>query len=213
MSLSSTESAVHAAVPDTVSLQGERRSQERTVSVLINAGVAQGERNGLCRVRNLSDNGMMIETHIPLVVGHEASFQLRTGRTIVGSVRWSKDNRAGVALEKDGVEAVLSNRAHADAAAGGGAYPRFDRLSIATVISGAIRSRCELMVISLADAHLAGLPAGLPQGPVTVAIRGLEDRLARLVRIDENRVLASFAQPLNFHALEDWLDATMPATD
>lgn len=210
-----SETMDHAEGPAAAALAApvERRAQERTVSVLLNAGVAQGGRDGLCRVRNLSDSGMMIETHIPLTVGEDVSFQLRTGRAITGSVRWVKDNRAGIALERGGVDAVLSNRMDANPAAGGGAYPRFNRLSPATVISGARRSRCEVVVISLADAHLTGLSGMIGDGPATIAIRGLEERLARLLWIDEERVLASFAQPLNFRALEEWLEATALATN
>lgn len=49
-----------------------------------------------CRIRNISANGMMIETNRTLPAGLEITVQLRCGSQLVGSVVWSDGNRAGI---------------------------------------------------------------------------------------------------------------------
>ena len=46
----------------------DRRSGERQISVLINAGLVHRGDDALCRIRNLSSGGVMIECGLPLKI-------------------------------------------------------------------------------------------------------------------------------------------------
>lgn len=183
-----------------------RRGDDRVVSVLINAGVAQAGRNALCRIRNLSEAGMMIETRMPLVVEEEIVIQLRSGLCVCGVVRWTKDHRAGIALHDAGAELILIDHGQTDASGEAGVFPRFPRNAPAFLTVNHRRSRCTLTAVSLGDAILACSHDVALGQIVTLAIEGLEERLAKITQIDEDVVRVSFTQPLHFKMLEQWLE-------
>ncbi|CAN5124793.1 hypothetical protein BH10PSE12_BH10PSE12_11810 [soil metagenome] len=188
-------------------IPNDRREQERAVAVLINAGIAQHGRDGLCRIRNLSTGGIMVETRVPLAVDATAWVQLKSGRQVEGSVRWSKGNLAGIALASADAEEVLNERTQPASAAISGAFPRFARSASASIINNHRRSRCGVTAISLADVSLSGLCDLVPDQILRVAIDGLGEHLARISHVEGEDALAMFAQPLLFRALEQWLDA------
>jgi hypothetical protein len=191
---------------DPASTADERRSDDRVVSVLINAGVAQGGRSALCRIRNLSEAGMMIETRMPLAVDEEIAVQLRSGLCVAGTVRWTKDHRAGIALHDTGAELILIDHGQTDISGEAGVFPRFKRNVAVFLTANHRRSRCSLTEVSLGDAILA-CPCDVTTGQiVTIAIEGLEERLAEVVHIKDDCVRVIFTQPLHFKMLEQWLE-------
>lgn len=185
----------------------ERRTAERAVSVLINAGIAQSDRDALCRIRNLSESGIMVETRLPLTPDTDVSIQLRSGRLLDGTVRWRKDMRAGISFADVSADAILSDRPSVDGT--DFIFPRFERRAGATVTVRHRRHRCTLSSLSLGDAVLFGLDGVAIGNVVTVAVEGLDDRLARIVRIEGDRAVVSFTEPLHFRSLERWLE-TVP---
>jgi hypothetical protein len=186
----------------------ERRGPERAVAVLMNAGIAQGGRNGLCRIRNLSSGGIMVETRVPMAVDAPVSLQLRSGREIEGKVHWSKDHLAGIALAAADAEELLGDRAAHPPVATWGAYPRFARLAPAYIIINHRRQRCGMAAISLADVSLTGMGDLRAGQLVRVGMDGLGEHLAEISHVEGETALASFAQPLLFKPLEQWLEAS-----
>jgi hypothetical protein len=184
----------------------DRRNDDRVVSVLINAGIAQDGRSALCRIRNLSEAGMMVETRMPLNMDEGVAVQLRSGLCVAGVVRWSKDNRAGIALVDASGEMILADHAQTDVSEGAGVFPRFMRNAAVSLTVNHRRSRCALAAVSLGDAVLSGAADATPGQIVTVAVEGLDERLAKIVEAGDGMIRAVFTQPFHFKALEQWLE-------
>jgi PilZ domain len=182
----------------------QRRATERQVTVLINAGVSYGGRDGLCRIRNISAGGMNIETRMQMAVDSVIAIQLRSGRYMEGRVRWVKDSLVGLSLAAYNADDLLADRVSNEAVARTGAFPRFERVGSVGFAINHRRRRGALLGISLADVTIEtdDLPLG---AVVTVEIDGLGEHLAKVVRTGEGSARAMFTQPLNYRALEAWL--------
>lgn len=190
---------------DTLYATEQRRAVERQVTVLINAGIAQHGRDGLCRIRNISPSGMNIETGIALETGKAVTIELRSGRRLEGEVRWVKEHLSGLHFPEENVGEVLNDRVSGDVVARVGAHPRFTRSGFAICKINHRRQNCTIISISLADVTLGGLHDLKPDTVLTVEISGLGEQLAKVVRQDEDETRVMFVQPLNYRALEAWL--------
>lgn len=86
----------------------ERRSGERYRSVWRIAKVTRADDLGLWRVRNISDNGMMLAVDVAVEVGEALHIALSETINMRGQIVWAKDGRCGVSFnEKIDVSAVL----------------------------------------------------------------------------------------------------------
>lgn len=87
-----------------------KRAPRTVTTLLVGKLVSDGSGEQLCRVRNLSATGMLIETQRPLGYGNWVAVELRCGQRLAGSVAWSSTGRAGVQfaapIEVDHVLAV-----------------------------------------------------------------------------------------------------------
>jgi hypothetical protein len=78
----------------------ERRNAPRFHTVLRVARVTRAHDVGLWRVRNISDNGMMLETSVPLEPGERVSIQLSESVSIEGRIAWEDGRRCGVVFDQ-----------------------------------------------------------------------------------------------------------------
>ena len=78
----------------------ERRSGPRFHTVLRVARVTRAHDVGLWRVRNISDNGMMLETSVPVTPGEQVTIQLSESVIIDGRIAWEDGSRCGVAFDE-----------------------------------------------------------------------------------------------------------------
>jgi hypothetical protein len=78
----------------------ERRESTRFHTVLRIARVRREHDVGLWRVRNISDQGMMLASHVPLVPGEQLQVDLSDTVTIEGRVIWWDGERCGVAFDQ-----------------------------------------------------------------------------------------------------------------
>lgn len=198
---------------DLAAAQDERRGEARqAISVLINAGLRRDEVDGLCRIRNLSDQGLMIETQLPLAVDDRLSLLLRSGRTMTGTVRWIANGRAGLHMDEAMSLPLLNEAIAPERVERRGAFPAFARRERALVAIDHRRLRCEVQEISLGHALVDGL-TGLKQGDIAhISIDGLGTLLAKFrpgCGADGDMTLALFTQPLHYRLLEEWLVAHM----
>lgn len=181
------------------------RATERQVTVLINAGLACRGVDGLCRIRNLSPNGLKVETLVPLQVDDEVSIQLRSGRRFAGTVRWVEGHQAGLACTALDTNDILNDRVATDVAARDGAFPVFDRDGWVSMRVNHQKLRFPVSRISLFDVTLSNGPQ-LPLGSVQeIEVEGLPAGLAKLVHRNDGSLRFMFTQPVNFRALEAWL--------
>jgi PilZ domain len=195
----------------------ERRVENRQqISVLINAGVTAGGQDALCRIRNMSDQGVMIECRLPLVAEQPVQLCLRSGRVFDGVVRWARDGRAGIEIGSGLSLSILNEAMKLLDFAFKGARPCFARSGRALVSFDHRNIRCQISEISLNHVRLSGLDGVPNQQIATVTIDGLGSLYAKLGAAptdgafgdDPDSMIALFTQPLHFRLLDDWLDAT-----
>lgn len=86
------------------------RREGRVATVMLVARLVSGQRDQLCRIRNISANGLKVHTAFPLLVGEEARIELRSGRSVEGRIVWSTPPFAGMHfLHTYDVEELLSS--------------------------------------------------------------------------------------------------------
>lgn len=78
----------------------ERRHAPRFHTVLRVARVTRAHDVGLWRVRNISDNGMMLETGVEVKPGERVSIKLSASIVIEGRIAWGDGSRCGVVFDE-----------------------------------------------------------------------------------------------------------------
>ncbi len=84
-----------------VAADSDRRAADRFRTVWRIAKVVRNGDAGLWRVRNISDNGMMLAADVPIAVGERLEIALSDTVTLLGEVVWSDEGRCGVAFDKE----------------------------------------------------------------------------------------------------------------
>jgi hypothetical protein len=74
----------------------DRRVSARIRTVCFDVRLNRGGHVGLYRVRNISDKGMMLDTHSELAAGERVLIELTEPFAIEGSVLWSAETRCGI---------------------------------------------------------------------------------------------------------------------
>lgn len=193
----------------------DRRTGDRQISVLINAGICHAGRDALCRIRNLSSGGVMIESSLPLAVDDSVSLRLRSGDEVGGLVRWVQDGRAGIAFDDPASSALVSGSAAGVQASNSSpiGYPLFQRSARAAITAGARKEQAPVVEISPAGVLIETIRDWAQERLFTVGIDGLGEHVARLGDSqpdDEDRMALIFVQPLHFRLFNDWL-TSVPA--
>jgi hypothetical protein len=87
------EAPTAAASPDSVE---DRREQTRILTVYRVARLNIDSDTGLCRVKNISDSGMMLVTSLEIAVGETVMIALSDKIVLAGEVSWVDGARVGV---------------------------------------------------------------------------------------------------------------------
>jgi len=189
---------------------GDSRREDRAMAVLISGAIRYRGSDRLCRIRNLSPHGMMIECGFALAEGDRVDVGLRSGRSVPGQVRWRDGDRAGLSFETEDAMALVQERPpvaptgkRVEAIP---AHPRFARCAEVRLRSGDARISAVLCDLSLSDLCVTiEEPMATTSGPWTVSVDGLGDHLATITRLDEDRFLLSLTQPFPYRLLDSWL--------
>ncbi len=79
----------------------DARAEMRILTVFRVAKILFKDRQALCRIRNISSNGIMAETSVRLTCGDRLSIELREDRLgLTGTVMWQDGNRTGIELDE-----------------------------------------------------------------------------------------------------------------
>lgn len=181
----------------------------RTVTILIVAKLVSERGESLCRIRNISSGGLMLESRAPLAKGDPIGVELRSGRRLSGRVVWSRDGRAGVQFDGSVVveEIVALPSAEKPSRLRRARQPRPPRIAAEArveVTTAAGRVYARMIDISQGGARLL-LPFRVQPGErMTLAVPGLPAKLAH-ARWAGEEVGVAFAEPLSFDALTEWL--------
>lgn len=189
----------------------DRRTADRQISVLINAGITHEGRDTLCRIRNLSPGGVMIECTLPLAVDDKILLHLRSGHDAEGLVRWVRDGKAGIAFDDPAASALVSG-----AVGGTGAsfspigYPLFRRDAWVGLSAGHRKERAAVAMISPTGILVETGRDWGRECLFTVTFDGLGDHLARTEGgiPDDDMMALIFVRPLHYRLFDEWLTGT-----
>jgi hypothetical protein len=84
--------------PDAM-LATDRRSASRICTVYFVVKITREHDAGLFRVRNMSDTGMMLATHVSFSCRERVTIELSQGLVVQGSVAWCDDGCCGVEFD------------------------------------------------------------------------------------------------------------------
>jgi hypothetical protein len=101
-----------SAAPVTV-VDEDRRSASRVQTVLRIAQASTKTDEGLARVQNISDDGIRLRLHIPVLLGEQLTIDLAEGVTIRGRVIWSAESDCGIQLDEQIDSAALLTKLEA----------------------------------------------------------------------------------------------------
>ena len=194
--------------PDTAGATADRAP--RTVTTLLVGKLrSRGAVEHLCRVRNISMTGMMLETHYPLGYGSWVTVELRGGDRLQGSVVWSSEGRAGVEFAQPiEVDHILAQaKAGLDRFCGPAPRaPRFD-------VECEARISCfgRYIDVTLENISQSGARIVLPRPPredteVILSVPGLPTRRYTTRWAREDKAGLIFLEPISYNDLAPWLE-------
>ena len=179
--------------------------EARVITILLVARLVSDRSDDLCRVRNLSTEGMLLESRAPLSVGQRVRVELRSLMSVEGEIVWVKGPHAGMRFDTatDVGELLQST------VTGAGAYvPRAPRMSAGCAVhvrrDGRL-SRATLLDLSQHGCKLRSAEALTPDDRITVSIPGLGPNRAVVRWTRDHEAGAVFLELISLTALELWL--------
>ena len=183
--------------------KSDRRGAERYRTVCRIARVRRADDVGLWRVRNISNEGLMLSADTPATVGETLDISLSETTTIRGTIIWAERGRCGVAFDRSiDAAAVLRGLAEEQRSEG------YRALRLPVEVEAIIALSDDARPIDLVDIsqHGAGFryDRGLDPGTeVDLILPGGELRRRALVRWSQGRRGGLwFTQQLDRFALE-----------
>lgn len=190
---------------------GEMRVREpRAFTLLLVSRIVGPRGDGLCRVRNISNGGLMGETVMPLTADERVRVELRNGHCLAGQIRWSENDRIGVRFNTPlhNIKYVLAepSRARRNDAVPTVRSPRLDTNCSADVQLDGHHHIARLVDISQSGARLkANAPVRRGQ-LLTLNIAGLPHQQATVRWAAEEDIGLAFLDRLAFNVLAPWLN-------
>lgn len=182
----------------------------RAVATLLVAKLShEGNPGQLCRVRNISEMGMQIDTVASLLPGMHINVETRGGALLTGTIAWTQGSRAGVRFDGPiDMDAILGKSQPSTATAG--ARPRSPRFI--TEIPARINSLGRSIDILLADLSQGGACIRLQRTPrpdteVILMIPGLPSRRCTTRWSNDEYAGVAFHDPISYTELSAWLDS------
>lgn len=179
----------------------ERRSGQRYMSVLQAGKIITDSMQELCLIRNLSSRGVMAVIFAPVKVGTRIQIEFKAGARVKGTVRWVKEDRAGIEFEEEiDIHALLAPSA-------GPMTPRAPRLSIdgnAKILLGGDHD-----YVKVIDISQGGMKVTCPRHwdvgeDVVVEIEGLPIRASVIRWIREGQAGISFNRVMPLEQVAFW---------
>lgn len=181
-----------------------REARHLTI-LLLGRLVSESGADQLCRIRNISSGGLMLETSDKLQPGQIVNVHLRDLCTLRGRVAWTSPPRAGLALEaRTDVPELLRS---ITGKAGGTYVPRSPRLSAECPVEvrcNGRRAPARLLDLSQRGARLRATGRKVDE-QVTIKIPGLEPQRAVIRWVCQDEFGVAFLETLPFRRLEHWL--------
>jgi hypothetical protein len=186
------------------------RAPRTMTTLMVGKLVRAGAGEQLCRVRNISASGMMLETPFPIREGDRIAVELRCGQLLEGTVKWTSAGRAGVQfLTPIDVEEVLANaRGSSPAARLRRAVPRAPRFVIATtarLVCNSVSFTVLVENISQSGARLRLSNQPALDRVMTLVIPGLKPRACSVRWSEGEAAGVAFIEMIPYAELATWL--------
>jgi len=184
-------------------IKSDRRGAERYRTVCRIVRVQRAGDVGLWRVRNISNEGLMLAADTPAVIGETLEISFSETMKLCGTVKWAKQGRYGVAFDRP-IDAAVALRNLADEQRAEG----YRALRLPVEIEAIVALRSDARPIDLVDIsqHGAGYRYDRvlePGAEVDIILPGAELRRRALVRWSrENRGGLWFTKGLDRADLE-----------
>jgi hypothetical protein len=179
----------------------DRRADPREMAVLRVAKLITERGEQLCRIRNISPGGVMVEVPGAFWTGEPAGIELRSGGKAAGRIAWTDEGRLGIRFEApiDPQDVLAIDPEHP---------PRALRIAVsvdASICVGAVFKRVNVEDISLGGVRIR-LDDPAPIGTkVFLTIDGFPNLPGIIRWQSEGHVGVAFDQPLDLDALAFWL--------
>lgn len=187
------------------------RAPRTVTTLMVGKLICTGAGEQLCRVRNISATGMMLESPFPLREGDRIVVELRGGPILEGQIMWVSAGRAGVqfhaAIE---VEEVLATaKGSSPAARLRRAVPRAPRFAIA----GNARLVCNGVshMVAMENISQSGARIHLSNQPeldrvMTLVVPGLSPRSCTIRWLESDSAGVAFIEMIPYAELAAWLN-------
>lgn len=180
----------------------ERRTDARVFTILRVARASTEGDTGLCRVQNISDEGMMVITGLAVAEGDPISVSLSERACISGRVNWADGARVGIQFDEAIDCAALLQSLASERSTGDQRPSRLptDAVGVATTASGLQAVRViDISQVGMKIRHNGRLTVG---HPVTVVLEnGLQRR--GIVRWSKDDVAGlRLLEPIGYRELE-----------
>lgn len=180
----------------------------RAVATLLVAKLShEGNPGQLCRVRNISEMGMQIDTIASLLPGMRITVETRGGALLTGAIAWTKGGRAGVRFDGPIDVTEILGKPHPVAATPRPRSPRF-----VAELPARISSYGRSIDVVLADLSQGGACLRLQRTlradtEVILLIPGLPTRRCTTRWSNDEYAGVAFHDPISYTELSAWLDS------
>ena len=182
--------------------EGNRRADERHLTLFRVGTIILGDRRELCLVKNISAGGVLIRAYCRLDPDMKVHVELKERQPVSGVVTWTKGTDAGITFDErvDVIDLLKSS--------GDDPRPRMPRIEVRCVCfvrEGAILHRSNMLNISQGGLSVETTNGLNVNADVTVTIPGLPTQDAVVRWADGNRYGLSFNAVLPLAGLVSWL--------
>jgi phage gp46-like protein len=191
----------------------ERRSAQRQVAVILVAKLSIGSNNSVCRIKNISTSGALLETNTSLFQGQSVTIELRSDLRAFGRVMWSNNGHAGIKFDAQIEVARYLLRSESKLNRIKARAPRYQCQAIATLVVDGSRITCTMDDIGLSGARLGNLPKLLMLRPgfqVQLLVEGISSRHATVAWNASGKAGIRFRQPVRYTELQKLLELNRP---
>jgi hypothetical protein len=190
----------------------DRRREQRHTAVLRLALLLVDGQAQLCRVTNLSPQGLQATVFRPITVGSRAVISVPDGITLAGKIVWVADRTIGVSLDHPLSEpSFLRMKKETAPKCARRRLPRIGTGSPAHLGAGGRRYPITLLDISTNGAMVSATKMLPSPGPVQLHVNGLPLVSAQIRWIFEDRAGLMFNAPVRPDILTMWLKDHAPA--
>lgn len=184
----------------------DRRSEVRQTSILRLALIDAGGAAQLCRITNVSPQGLQATVFGSAIAGTAVTIRVPDDVTLAGTIVWVKNRCIGIKLDQPLPQSALLR--FGGEAAGAAKRRRLPRIEIAA--TGVLRSASGTYAVEILDISPGGAmvrtPYALPAlGPIVLDVSGLPKIGGQIRWLDGTRAGLLFNEAIPLQALTDWI--------